>query len=157
MSPLDATPFRLVIGSLAYLVSGSMPDLEFAVNYLAPNPGTLGPIRPCGGLPTEDSRPRPEYIALSDSTQHLVQAINQLNQLVGDFDKTIFCNNQATIQVSLENKSHKQMRYLDLAFLFVNNTIRKYSIKVTWIKMDDMLANALAKRLSGPTLLRVSG
>ncbi|MBW0520737.1 hypothetical protein O181_060452 [Austropuccinia psidii MF-1] len=33
---LDATPFCLVIGSLAYLVSGSRPDLAFAVNYLAP-------------------------------------------------------------------------------------------------------------------------
>ncbi|MBW0567384.1 hypothetical protein O181_107099 [Austropuccinia psidii MF-1] len=33
--PLDATPFRLVIGSLAYLVSGSRPDLAFVINYLA--------------------------------------------------------------------------------------------------------------------------
>ncbi|MBW0577683.1 hypothetical protein O181_117398 [Austropuccinia psidii MF-1] len=33
---LDATPFHSVIGSLAYLVSGSRPDLAFAVNYLAP-------------------------------------------------------------------------------------------------------------------------
>ncbi|MBW0547715.1 hypothetical protein O181_087430 [Austropuccinia psidii MF-1] len=32
---LDATPFCFVIGSLAYLVSGSRPDLAFAVNYLA--------------------------------------------------------------------------------------------------------------------------
>ncbi|MBW0468286.1 hypothetical protein O181_008001 [Austropuccinia psidii MF-1] len=32
---MDATPFRLVVGSLAYLVSGSHPDLAFTVNYLA--------------------------------------------------------------------------------------------------------------------------
>ncbi|MBW0529719.1 hypothetical protein O181_069434 [Austropuccinia psidii MF-1] len=32
---LDATPFCLVVGLLAYLVSGSHPDLAFAVNYLA--------------------------------------------------------------------------------------------------------------------------
>ncbi|MBW0467658.1 hypothetical protein O181_007373 [Austropuccinia psidii MF-1] len=31
---LDATPFCLVIGSLAYLISGSRPDLAFTVNYL---------------------------------------------------------------------------------------------------------------------------
>ncbi|MBW0490050.1 hypothetical protein O181_029765 [Austropuccinia psidii MF-1] len=32
---LDATPFCLVIGSLAYLISGSHPYLAFTVNYLA--------------------------------------------------------------------------------------------------------------------------
>ncbi|MBW0494714.1 hypothetical protein O181_034429 [Austropuccinia psidii MF-1] len=32
---VEATPFRSIIGSLAYLVSGSRLDLAFAVNYLA--------------------------------------------------------------------------------------------------------------------------
>ncbi|MBW0485160.1 hypothetical protein O181_024875 [Austropuccinia psidii MF-1] len=32
---LDTTPFCLVVGSLVYLISGSWPDLAFAVNYLA--------------------------------------------------------------------------------------------------------------------------
>ncbi|MBW0579333.1 hypothetical protein O181_119048 [Austropuccinia psidii MF-1] len=58
-----------------------------------------------------------EYVVLCNSTQHLVQEINQLNQLVSDFDKTIFCNNQAAVQVSLDNKSHKWMRYLGRVFL----------------------------------------
>ncbi|MBW0536475.1 hypothetical protein O181_076190 [Austropuccinia psidii MF-1] len=94
-----------------------------------------------------------EYMALSHSTQHLVQAISQLWQLVGEFDKMIFCNNQAVVQVLLDNKSHKRMRYLDRAFFFVNDTICKYSIKITWLKTDDMLADALTKRLLGPTFL----
>ncbi|MBW0461054.1 hypothetical protein O181_000769 [Austropuccinia psidii MF-1] len=53
-----------------------------------------------------------EYVALSDSTQHLLQAINQLTQLVGDFDKVIFCDNQEVVQVSIDNKSRKHMQYL---------------------------------------------
>ncbi|MBW0545411.1 hypothetical protein O181_085126 [Austropuccinia psidii MF-1] len=170
MSPLDATPFWSVIGSLAYLVSGSRPDLAFVVNYLArhsmgPTPAhwdlldhVLGDTPVLWGLKQQSvvalSTCAVEYIALCDSTQHLVQAINQLNQLVSDFDKTIFCNNQAAVQVLLDNKSCKWMRYLDCAFFFVNNTICKYGIKVTWVKMDNMLADALTKRLSGPTLLR---
>ncbi|MBW0537564.1 hypothetical protein O181_077279 [Austropuccinia psidii MF-1] len=41
MWPLEATPLRSVIGSLAHLVSGSRPDLAFAVNYLARH--SMGP------------------------------------------------------------------------------------------------------------------
>ncbi|MBW0554776.1 hypothetical protein O181_094491 [Austropuccinia psidii MF-1] len=190
MSPLDATPFWLVIGSLAYLVSGSRPDLAFAVNYLASHSSTLGPIRPCGtslnlwrdtgwsgdleclqtgfvlklgDAPVLWGSKRQsvvalltcaaEYVALSNSTQHLVQEINQLNQLLGDFNKTIFCDNKAAVQVSLDNKSRKRMRYLERTFFFVNDTIRNNGIKVMWVKTDDMLADALTKRLSGPILL----
>ncbi|MBW0461137.1 hypothetical protein O181_000852 [Austropuccinia psidii MF-1] len=89
-----------------------------------------------------------EYVALSNSMQHFVQAINQLTQLTGNFDKLIFCNNQAAVQVSI-NKSRKRMRYLDQAFFFVNGMIRKHGIKVTWVKMVDMQASALTKRLLG--------
>ncbi|MBW0569336.1 hypothetical protein O181_109051 [Austropuccinia psidii MF-1] len=95
-----------------------------------------------------------EYIALSKSTQHLVQAINQLRQLVGKFDKTIFCDNQAAVQFLLDNKSHKRMRYLDQAFFFVNDTVCMHGIKITWVNTDDMLSDALTKRLLGPTLLQ---
>ncbi|MBW0464642.1 hypothetical protein O181_004357 [Austropuccinia psidii MF-1] len=212
-SPVDTTPFQFVIGSLAYLVSGSRPDLAFAVNYLARH--SMGPtpahwdlldhvvgylrksrdwgIRLCpsnislnlcsnAGWGGDLERPQTgfvlklgntpilwgskrqsvvelltcaaEYIVLSDSTQHLVQAINQLEQLVGVFDKAIFCDNQAAVQVLIDNKLRKRMRYLDRAFSFVNDTVHKHVIKITWIKMDDMLADALTKRLSGPTLLQ---
>ncbi|MBW0552183.1 hypothetical protein O181_091898 [Austropuccinia psidii MF-1] len=57
-----------------------------------------------------------EYIALSDSTQHLVQAIAQLSQLQDNFPKTIYCDNPATVQVSIESQSNKRMRYLDHMF-----------------------------------------
>ncbi|MBW0533277.1 hypothetical protein O181_072992 [Austropuccinia psidii MF-1] len=95
-----------------------------------------------------------EYITLSDLTQYLVQAINQLGQLAHNFNKTIYCDKQAAVQVSIDNKSQKRMRYLDRAFFFVNDTIRKHDIKVVWVKMAYIQADALTKRLSGPTLLQ---
>ncbi|MBW0486405.1 hypothetical protein O181_026120 [Austropuccinia psidii MF-1] len=172
---LDPTPYRSVVGSLVYLVSGSRPDLAFTVNYLAQH--SMKPsakhwllldhvvgyllktrfhiirLRPMSltlslwsdvgwGGDLERSQSSfilklgnalihwsskrqtvvalstcaAEYVALSDSTQHLVQAINQLAQLANKFTNTIFCHNQPAVQVSIDNHSRKRMRYLDRAF-----------------------------------------
>ncbi|MBW0499660.1 hypothetical protein O181_039375 [Austropuccinia psidii MF-1] len=186
---MEATPFRLVIGSLAYLVSGSWPDLAFSVNYLARHsmaptethwamldhlvgyllktqghgitlhPGECslnlwsdagwggklersqaGFMLKIGEAPilwgskqqtmVALSTCAAEYIALSDSTQHQVQAINQLTQLAQNFKKKIFCDNQEAVQVSNNNCSCKCMQYLDRAFFFVNNVIRKHGVVV---------------------------
>ncbi|MBW0529718.1 hypothetical protein O181_069433 [Austropuccinia psidii MF-1] len=64
----------------------------------------------------------------------------------------IFCNNQVAVQVSINNQSRKRMRYLDRAFFFVNDTIRKYDVKVTWVPTGKMQVDALTKQLSGPAL-----
>ncbi|MBW0468130.1 hypothetical protein O181_007845 [Austropuccinia psidii MF-1] len=172
---MDATLFRLVVWSLAYLVSGLCPDLAFAINYLARHstahwdvldhlvgyllktrghriilrPGECalslwsdagwggklvwsqsGFMLKLGNAPilwgskrqtvVALSKCAAEYIALSNSTQHLIQVINQLTQLSQDFKKTIFCDNQAAVQISMDNLSHKRMRYLNHAFFFVN-------------------------------------
>ncbi|MBW0462532.1 hypothetical protein O181_002247 [Austropuccinia psidii MF-1] len=145
---LGVTPFRLVIGSLAYLVSGSHPDLAFVVNYLAwhsmaptkehwailedvvgyllttqhhqlvMQPGKLslnlwsnagwggdlehsqtGVMLMLGNPPILWSSKQQgvvalstcvgEYVALLDSTQHLVQAISQLSRSTRKFFVTI--------------------------------------------------------------------
>ncbi|MBW0460303.1 hypothetical protein O181_000018 [Austropuccinia psidii MF-1] len=183
IEPLDPNPFCSVIGLLAYLVSGTQPDLVFSVNYLVGH--SMGPteahwemldhvfgyllktrdrgIRLClqelslnlcsdagwgGDLERSQTgfliqlgdapivwalKWQPvvaEYVALSDSIQHLMQAINQLTQLTGKFDRSIFCENQAAVQVAINNKSRKCM----------------------WTM--DMQADALTKRLSGTALLQ---
>ncbi|MBW0484399.1 hypothetical protein O181_024114 [Austropuccinia psidii MF-1] len=176
---LDATPFQSVIGTLAYLgFRRKLPGSSLNGSHC----NTLGAAEPCHWLGGDLERSQTgfmiklgdapilwgskrqsvvalstcaaEYIRLSDSTQHLVQAINQLSQLAGDFDKTIYCDNQAAVQVSIDNKSQKRMRYLDPAFFFVNDTIRKHGMKAIWVKTADMQADALTKRLSGLILLK---
>ncbi|MBW0504804.1 hypothetical protein O181_044519 [Austropuccinia psidii MF-1] len=208
---MDAMPFRSVIESLTYLVSGSHLDLAFAVNYLARH--SMAPmathwdvldhlvgyllkmrghriiLRPgeCalnlwsdagwggelersqsafmlkpGDTPILRGSKRQtvvalstcaaEYIVLSDSTQHLVQEINQLTQLAQDLKKMIFCNNQAAVQVLIDNLSCKSMWYLDRACFFVNNIIRKHRIMVRWVNTWEMQADVLTKRLLGRSL-----
>ncbi|MBW0467029.1 hypothetical protein O181_006744 [Austropuccinia psidii MF-1] len=132
---LDMTAFRLVVGSLAYLISGSRPDLAFVVSLnLWSNAGWGGNLKQSqtrfmlklGNTPILWCSKRQgavalstcavEYVTLSDSTQNLVQAICQLTHLTNNFDKMIFCDNQAAVQISIDNLSRKQMRYLDHAF-----------------------------------------
>ncbi|MBW0518017.1 hypothetical protein O181_057732 [Austropuccinia psidii MF-1] len=93
-----------------------------------------------------------KYIALSNLTQHLVQAITQLNQLAQDFKKTIFCCNQVAVQVSIDNLSCKCMQYLDHAFFFVNNVIRKHGVVVKGVTTQEMQADALTKWLLDQSL-----
>ncbi|MBW0552823.1 hypothetical protein O181_092538 [Austropuccinia psidii MF-1] len=117
---LDPTPFRFVIGSLAYLVRCPLTwggDLERSQTGFMIKLGNT-PI--LWGSKRQSmvalSTCAAEYIALSDLTQHLVQVINQLGQLTGNFDKAIYCNNQAAVQVLIDNKSRKRMNYLDRTF-----------------------------------------
>ncbi|MBW0565515.1 hypothetical protein O181_105230 [Austropuccinia psidii MF-1] len=172
---MDPTPYQSVVSSLAYLVSGSRPELAFSVSYLSQHsmkpaakhwllldhvvgylfktcthgihlhPATLalslwsdvgwggdlkrsqsGFILKLGDAPIHWSSKFQmvvalstsvaEYVALSDSTQHLVQSINQLTQLTRKFDKTIFCDNHTAVQVSIDNHLWRRMRYLNRAF-----------------------------------------
>ncbi|MBW0539461.1 hypothetical protein O181_079176 [Austropuccinia psidii MF-1] len=178
---------QIFIGSLAYLVSGSLPDLAFMVNYLALHSMTMTnahwdildhvvgylfntqdhwlimwPGKVSLNLWSKHQSKRQgvvalstcavEYMALSDSTQHLVRAICQLTHITEGFNKTIFGDNQAVVQVLSDNLSRKQMTYLNCAFFFVNDTIGKHEIKVNWVPTAKMKADALTKHLSGPTL-----
>ncbi|MBW0515777.1 hypothetical protein O181_055492 [Austropuccinia psidii MF-1] len=153
---MEAMPFRLVIGFLAYLVSELRPDLarhstaptgthwtmlDHIVVYLLKTQGHgivlcprdcslnlwsgelershLGFMLKLGEAPilwgskqqtvVALSTCAAKYIAFSNSTQHLVQAMNQLTQLAQDFKKTIFCDNQAEVKVSIDNLSCKRM------------------------------------------------
>ncbi|MBW0479790.1 hypothetical protein O181_019505 [Austropuccinia psidii MF-1] len=90
-----------------------------------------------------------EYVALSDSTQHLVQAINQVTQFAGNLLQQSGCG------LGLHQQQDPQAHAIpDQAFLFVDDTILKHGIKGVWVKAKDMQANALTKRPLGPVLLQ---
>ncbi|MBW0469800.1 hypothetical protein O181_009515 [Austropuccinia psidii MF-1] len=63
-----------------------------------------------------------EYIALSDATQYLVQAINHLNFFVSSFQKRILCDNKAALGISSDALSRKCTQYLNRAF-FLSMTL----------------------------------
>ncbi|MBW0555013.1 hypothetical protein O181_094728 [Austropuccinia psidii MF-1] len=152
---LDPTPFWSVIGSLAYLTCDNgiwlhLGNLSLSLWSNAGWGGDLerlqtGFIIKLGNTPIIWGSKWQAVVALSTCAAEY---------LAGDFNKSIFCDNQAAVQVLIKNKSRKQMHYLDQAFSFVNDTIWKHRIKVIWVKTADMQADALTKQLLGPVLLQ---
>ncbi|MBW0531300.1 hypothetical protein O181_071015 [Austropuccinia psidii MF-1] len=180
-TPVDATLFRSFIGSLSYLVSGTRPDLAFAVNQLARHStcplekhwqsldylmgyflktcdmalnikpsclslelwvdaswgGSLewsqsGFVLKLGNCPIHWAYKKQnivalstcaaEYVALSDATQYLVQAIHHLNFFDFKFNSRILCDNEAAIGISNDALSQKRTRYLNRAY-FLSMTL----------------------------------
>lgn len=93
-----------------------------------------------------------EYVALSDSAQHLAH----LNNLLIDIDHVvpleIFCDNEAAILIAGDNASKKKTKCLSRAFYFINDFVRQYNINIRWTRTQDQMADNFTKRL-GPNLI----
>ncbi|MBW0498958.1 hypothetical protein O181_038673, partial [Austropuccinia psidii MF-1] len=94
-----------------------------------------------------------EYVALSESTQHLVQTISELGCLAVTVGKSIHCDNQAAISMTMDNSSRRKMCYLLRGFLFFNDIIRSHNIEIIWVSTSEQRENVLTKPLSGPLMV----
>jgi histone deacetylase 1/2 len=89
-----------------------------------------------------------EYVALSIATQNLAN----LKVVLDDVDPVstyeILCDNQAAVLFASDNASCKKIRYLQRAFYFVNDFVRRNKVKLYWIPKSDQLADVFTKRLA---------
>jgi hypothetical protein len=60
----------------------------------------------------------------------------------------ILCDNQAAVLVATDNASRKKTRYLQRAFYFVNDFVRRNKVNLYWISNSDQLADVFTKRLA---------
>lgn len=60
----------------------------------------------------------------------------------------IFCDNQATIQWLKNAKSSTKTQHVNLKFYFVRDEIEDEIIDVSYISIDEMIANCLTKSVS---------
>ncbi|MBW0528110.1 hypothetical protein O181_067825 [Austropuccinia psidii MF-1] len=93
-----------------------------------------------------------KYVSLSYSTQHLFQALAHLEDLGLKVKAMILCNNEESVNVSLNNELRKRTQYLNWVFFFVNDLIMKHGIAMSWTPISKRLANIFTKQLSGPQM-----
>ncbi|POW17500.1 hypothetical protein PSHT_06371 [Puccinia striiformis] len=88
-----------------------------------------------------------EYVALSIATQTLANIKVILDDICPSQRFEILCDNQAAVLVATDNASKKKTKYLQRAFYFVNDFVRKYKVKLYWISNQFQLADIFTKRL----------
>jgi hypothetical protein len=88
-----------------------------------------------------------EYVALSIATQTLANIKIVLDDVCPVATYAILCDNQAAVLVATDNASKKKIKYLQRAFYFVNDFVRKYQVKLYWISNQFQLADIFTKRL----------
>ncbi|KAI7955267.1 hypothetical protein MJO28_005667 [Puccinia striiformis f. sp. tritici] len=88
-----------------------------------------------------------EYVALSIATQNLANIKVILDDICPSQRFEILCDNQAAVLVATDNASKKKTKYLQRAFYFVNDFVRKYKVKLYWISNQFQLADIFTKRL----------
>jgi len=88
-----------------------------------------------------------EYVALSIATQTLANIKIVLDDVCPIKKYEILCDNQAAVLVATNNASRKKTKYLQRAFYFVNDFVRKYQVKLFWISNQFQLADVFTKQL----------
>ncbi|PLW19705.1 hypothetical protein PCASD_13171 [Puccinia coronata f. sp. avenae] len=89
-----------------------------------------------------------EYVALSIATQHLANLKIVLDDIDPVTTYEILCDNQAAVLVATDNASRKKTQYLQQAFYFVNDFVRRNKVNLYWISNSEQLANVFTKRLA---------
>jgi hypothetical protein len=89
-----------------------------------------------------------ENVALSIATQHLANLKIVLDDINPIKSYEILCDNQAAVLVATDNASRKKTRYLQRAFYFVNDFVRRNKVKLYWISNSNQLADIFTKRLA---------
>ncbi|KAJ9548564.1 hypothetical protein OSB04_021107 [Centaurea solstitialis] len=95
------------------------------------------------------SSTKAEFWAVASTTTEVQWTISLLSELgyKSTTTPTIFCDNLSAVHYSANPVFHSRMKHLALDFHFVREKVQDGSIRVTHIKGDDQLADALTKPL----------
>jgi len=94
-----------------------------------------------------------EYYSLCECSKQCVwlkNIMNELNQNIQSIN--IYVDNKATIQISKNNIINIKSKHIDIRYHFIRELIKKETIKITYIRSKENLADGLTKYLNNNAL-----
>ncbi|GJV44898.1 hypothetical protein Tco_1429434 [Tanacetum coccineum] len=168
-TPVDATLYRGMIGSLMYLTS-SRPDLIYAVcicvryqaKHTEKNLNTVKRIfRYLKGTinmglcwsskkqkSTAISSTEAEYITLSGCCAQIIWMRSQLTNYGFQFNKIpLYCDNKSAIALCYNNVQHSKAKHIDVRYHFIKERVENRIVELYFVRTEYQLADIFSKPL----------
>ncbi|GJX17132.1 retrovirus-related pol polyprotein from transposon TNT 1-94 [Tanacetum coccineum] len=170
-TPVDATLYRGMIGSLMYLTS-SRPDLIYAVCLCAQyqakptekhlnadtRRSTSGSAQFLGDKlvswsskkqkSTAISSTKAEYIALSGCCAQILWMRSQLTDYGFTFNKIpLYCDNKSTIALCCNNVQHSRAKHNDVRYHFIKEKVENGIVELYFVRAEYQLVDIFTKPL----------
>ncbi|GKC87783.1 retrovirus-related pol polyprotein from transposon TNT 1-94 [Tanacetum coccineum] len=173
-TPVDATLYRGMIGSLMYLTS-SRPDLIYAVCLCArmsltvyanadqagcqdTRHSTSGSAQFLGDKlvswlskkqkSTAISSTEAEYIALSGCCAQIIWMRSQLTDYGFQFNKIpLYCDNKSAIALCCNNVQHSRAKHIDVRYHFIKEQVKNRIVELYFVRTEYQLADIFTKPL----------
>ncbi|GJS47666.1 retrovirus-related pol polyprotein from transposon TNT 1-94 [Tanacetum coccineum] len=163
-TPVDATLYRGMIGSLMYLTS-IRPDLIYAVCLYADHARCQDIRRSTSGSAqflsdklvswyskkqksTAISSTEAEYIALSGCFAQILWMRSYLTDYGFTFNKIpLYSDNKSTIALCCNNVQHSRVKHIDVRYHFIKEHVEKEIVELYFIRTEYQLADIFTKPL----------
>ncbi|KAL4583573.1 hypothetical protein LXL04_008151 [Taraxacum kok-saghyz] len=158
--PVDQTLYRSMIGSLMYLTA-SRPDVLFAVysNYGGCEFDRKSTSAGCQFLgdrliswqckkqqTVSTSTAEAEYVAASACCSQVIWMQHQLLDYGLDYlNTTIFCDNDAAIQITKNPVQHSKTKHIDIKVHFIRDCYERGLIHLAQVHTDNNVADLFTK------------
>ncbi|GKC39430.1 hypothetical protein Tco_1051814 [Tanacetum coccineum] len=139
-TPVNATLYRVMIGSLMYLTS-SRPDLIYAVCLCV-----------CWSSKkqksTTISSTEAEYISLYGCCAQILWMRSQLTDYGFQFNKIpLYCVNKTTIALCCNNVQHSRAKHIDVRYHFIKEKVENGIVELYFVRTEYQLADIFTKPL----------
>ncbi|GKC47687.1 reverse transcriptase domain-containing protein [Tanacetum coccineum] len=150
-TPVDATLYHGMIGSLMYLTS-SRPDLIYAVCLCAWYQDT-GDKLVCWSSKKQKSiaisSTKAEYIALSRCCAQILWMRSQLTDYGFTFNKIpLYCDKKSVTTLCCNNVQHLRAKHIDVRYHFMKEQVENRLVELYFVQTEYPLADIFTKPLS---------
>jgi hypothetical protein len=98
--------------------------------------------------PIASSTCQAEYMALGVGTRQVLWVCHLLNDILKkQFTGIMHCDNQAALQVSVDDLANKCVRHVDRDFFLTNQALHEKKTELIWVPTKEQLADIFTKAL----------